>query len=175
MDAHRSENLPAFEPDGLSRRVVLRAGAGGLAAAVMVQKIDAALAQDATPEADSGLPEGVSIASLSAVPIRDLPAEPFTIHVARVTLEPGAVIPNSSVSYPSMAYVEEGEGLMCPPAGEGRWVYDAEGKVIASGAGEFAFPLGTWCYTAPDTLDGVRNDGAEPVTVLVMDLVPTAE
>lgn len=161
MDPPRSHSLPTLASDGLSRReVLLRASVGGFAAALATQKIEAVLAQDSTPAAESGLPEGVSIASLSAVPIRDLPTEPFTIQAYRVTLEPGAVIPNSSMPYPSMAYVEEGDGLICPPAGEGRWVYDAEGKVIASGAGEFAYPLGTWCYTAPDTMDGVRNDGA---------------
>ncbi len=165
MNAHR--------PNDLSRRTVLLGiGASGLAA-FATQRIEAARAQEATPAADSGMPEGMNFSALGGgIPIPDLPTEPFTIQVGRVTLEPGVATPISSSPYPTMAYVEEGEGLICPPAGEGRRVYDAEGKVVDSGAGEFPFPLGTWCYTAPDTMDGVRNDGTDRASVLLIDLVP---
>lgn len=164
MNAHRSNDLSR-------RTVLLGIGASGLAAFV-TQRIEAARAQESTPAADSGTPEGMSFSSLGGIPIPDLPTEPFTIQVARLTLEPGVATPISSSPNPSMAYVEEGEGLICPPAGEGRWVYDVEGKVVHSGAGEFPFPLGTWCYTAPDTMDGVRNDGTDQASILLIDLVP---
>jgi hypothetical protein len=130
-------------------------------------------AGDATPPTASGLPEGVGVVSLSSVPIRDLPTEPFTIVVSRLTLEPGAVVPNSTVPYPSVAYVEKGEGVICPPGGEGRFITDAEGKLVDSGAIEMAFPVGTWCYTTPNTMDGVRNDGTEQATGLILELIPT--
>ena len=81
VDIQNPEDLQAFELDGLSRRqVLLRVGAGGLAAALGAQKVGVAYAQDATPAADSGLPEGVNMAaSFGAFPVRDLPTEPFTI------------------------------------------------------------------------------------------------
>jgi hypothetical protein len=173
MDAASPVDLHAFDTDGLSRReALLRIGASGLAVALAIQKAEAVYAQDATPPA-AELPEGVGIVSLSAFPVRDLPTEPFTIQVARLTLEPGAATPISSSPYPSAAYVEEGTGLICPPAGEGRFITDADGKLVNSGADEMAYPLGTWCYTAPDTMDGVRNDGTEPASLLLIDLVPT--
>lgn len=173
MGTEHPDDLNAFEPDGLSRRDMLVLGVGGLAFALVAQGSEAALAQDATPAADSGMPEGLGFASLGGAPVRDLPTKPFTIQVARVTLEPGALAPNSSAPYPSLTHVEEGEGVVCPPGGEGRWIYDSEGKVVASGAGEYPFPLGTWCYTAPDTMDGARNDGSEQASLLIIDLVPT--
>ena len=95
--------------------------------------------------------------------------------MTRLTLEPGAVVPNSSVPYPSAAYIEEGEGVICPPGGEGRFITDAEGNLVNSGGDEMAFPLGTWCYTAPNTMDGVRNDGPGRASILVLDLIPTTE
>jgi len=154
--------------------VLLGIGASGLAAAFAIQTVETVRARDSTPAADSGMPEGMNFSALGGgIPIPDLPTEPFTIQVGRLTLEPGVATPLSSSPYPAMAYVEEGEGLICPPAGEGRWVYDAEGKVMHSGAGEFPLPLGTWCYTAPDTMDGVRNDGTDQASILLIDLVPT--
>lgn len=141
--------------------------------ALVARGIETAQAQDATPSAEAGLPPGVHLSSLGGAPIRGLPTAPFTIQAMRLTVEPGAVVPNSAVPFPEVAYVEEGDGLVCPPGGEGRWVYDADGKLIASGVGPFAFPTGAWCYTAPDTLDGVRNDGTEPASLLVLELIPT--
>ena len=176
MDTQPSKHQPAFEPDGLSRRQVLvRIGAGGLVAALAAQTIQTVSAQDATPPADSGMPEGLSFTALGGAPVRDLPTEPFTIQVGRVTLEPGAAAPSSSSPYPSLIYVEEGEGVVCPPGGEGRWIYGSDGKVIASGAGEYPFPLGTWCYTSPNTMDSARNDGSERASLLTIDLIPTTE
>ena len=174
MDEPRVSDQHVVEVDGVSRRTVLLGiGASGLAAAFATQKVEAAFAQDATAAAESGLPEGVGFTLIGVGPIRDLPTEPFTIQVSRITLEPGAVVPNSAVPYPTTAYVEEGTGLICPAAGEGRYITDAEGKLVNSGAEEMAYPLGTWCYTAPDTMDGVRNDGTERASLLLIDLIPT--
>lgn len=95
--------------------------------------------------------------------------------MSRLTLEPGSVAPNSETPYPSAAYVEAGEGLICPPGGEGRFITDADGKLVNSGGDEMAFPLGTWCYTAPNTMDGVRNDGDDQASLLIVELIPTTE
>ena len=37
------------------------------------------------------------------------------------------------------------------------------------------FPVGTWCYTSPNTVDGLRNDGTDQASVLGIELVPTTE
>ncbi len=169
MDSQHSNDLSR-------RKVLLGIGASGLAAALATQKVEAAFAQDATPRAASapgGLPEGTGFELLGNVPIRDLPTEPFTILVSRLTMEPGSEFPNSSLPYPSMTYIEKGTDLICPPGGEGRFITDAEGNPVDSGADEMAFPLGTWCYTEPNTMDGLRNDGTDQASILSLELVPT--
>ncbi len=158
----------------VSRRTALTGlGAVGLSLAFAIG--NHAVAQDATPDASpvaSGeLPEGVTLTSLSGLPIRDLPTKPFALRVYRVSLEPGVTLPNAQAPYASSTYVEEGN-FVCPPGGEGRFIYDAEGNIVDSGAHEMAFPLGTWCYTAPNTMDGLRNDTTERATVLAIDLIP---
>jgi hypothetical protein len=108
--------------------------------------------------------------------VHDLPTEPFTIRVLRVTLEPGAVVPPRAVPYPVGAYVEAGEGLILSPEGEGgRWLYGPDGEVLDSGTKEMVMPVGTWLYTSPNTVDGLRNDGPDQATILGIELVPTTE
>jgi len=173
MDGSRREDSTVAQADGVSRREVLaRAGGGSLAIALLARGLGAASAQEATPPADSGLPPGVALESLSGVPIRDLPTEPFTLVMYRITMEPGSSLPNAALPYVSMTYTEKGD-FVCPPGGEGRFIYDAEGKIVDSGAGEMAYPEGMWCYTAPDAMDGIRNDGTEQNSLLVIEFVPT--
>src|SRR3712207_1512054 len=92
MENHRADATDGLEPDGLSRReVLLRIGAGGLGVALATQGGETAHAQDATPTAVghvgdvSGMPEGVTLLPLGGFPVHDLPTEPFTIRVVRVT------------------------------------------------------------------------------------------
>ena len=173
MGIHRSDDPDALESDGLSRReALLRIGAGGLAVALAAHGVETAHAQDV-----SGMPEGVTLIPLGGfpVPVHDLPTEPFTIRMMRVTLEPGAVVPPAAVPYPAAAYVEAGEGVICPEGGEGRWLYGPGGELLDSGTMEMVFPVGTWCNTSPNTVDGLRNDGTDQATVLGIELVPTTE
>ena len=175
MGTHRADAPEALGPDGLSRReVLLRIGAGGLAVALAAQGVETAHAQDSTPAA-GGLPEGLNLIPLGGFPVHDLPTEPFTIRVVRVTLEPGASVPPAAVPYPAAAYVESGEGVTCPEGGEGRWLYGPDGELLDSGTMEMVFPVGTWCYTSPNTVDGVRNDGTDQASILGVELVPTTE
>ena len=178
METHRADDTDLLEPDGLSRREVLRIGAGGLAVALVTHGVETAHAQEATPAPVgevSGMPEGVTLIPLGGFPVHDLPTEPFTIRVLRVTLEPGAVVPPGAVPYPAAAYVEAGEGLICPEGGEERWLYGADGEVLHSGTTEMAMPVGTWLYTSANTVDGLRNDGPDQATILGIELVPTTE
>jgi quercetin dioxygenase-like cupin family protein len=182
MDTHRADDPDGLEPDDLSRREVLRRiGAGGLAVALAAQAVETAHAQEATPAAVgpvgdvSGMPEGVNLIPLGGFPVHDLPTEPFTIRMVRVTLEPGAVVPPAAVPYPAAAYIEAGEGVICPEGGEGRWLYGPDGELLDWGTMEMVFPVGTWCYTSPNTVDGLRNDGTDRASVLGIELVPTTE
>jgi hypothetical protein len=183
MESHRADDSDAVDPDGLSRRAaLLRIGAGGLAVALAAQAVETAHAQEATPAPVgevSGMPEGVTLIPLGGFPVHDLPTEPFTIRVLRVTLEPGAVVPPGAVPYPAAAYVEAGEGLIISPEGgewgEGRWLYGPDGEVLDSGTKEMVMPVGTWLYTSANTVDGLRNDGPDQATILGIELIPTAE
>ena len=87
-------------------------------------------------------------------------------------MEQGSSLPNSALPYPSMTYTEKGD-FICPPGDEGRTIYNTDGTVFDSGAGEMAYPEGLWCYTAPNAMDGIRYDGAEPGSLLGIELVPT--
>jgi quercetin dioxygenase-like cupin family protein len=178
METHRADDTDVLEPDGLSRReVLLRIGAGGLAVALAAQAVETAHAQEATPAPVgevSGMPEGVTLIPLGGFPVHDLPTEPFTIRMMRVTLEPGAVVPPGAVPYPAAAYVEAGEVVLVPEGG-GRWVYGPDGELLDSGTMEMVFPVGTWCYTSPNTVDGVRNEGTDQASILGIELVPTTE
>jgi hypothetical protein len=180
METHRAADPDVLEPDGLSRRdVLLRIGAGGLAVALAAHGVETAHAQEATPAPVgevSGMPEGVTLIPLGGFPVHDLPTEPFTIRVLRVTLEPGAVVPPGAVPYPVGAYVEAGEGLILSPEGEGgRWLYGPDGEELDSGTKEMVMPVGTWLYTSANTVDGLRNDGPDQATILGIELVPTTE
>ena len=187
METHRADDPDGLEPDGLSRReALLRIGAGGLAVALAAHGTETAHAQEATPAPVghvgdvSGIPEGVNLIPLGGFPVHDLPTEPFMIRMVRVTLEPGAVIPPAAVPYPAAAYVEAGEGVTwsagsSPEGGEGRWLYGPDGELLDSGTMEMVFPVGTWCYTSPNTVDGIRNDGTDQASILGIELVPTTE
>ena len=183
METHRADDPNALEPDGLSRRdVLLRIGTSGLAVALAAQGIETAHAQESTPAPVghvgdvSGMPEGVTLIPLGGFPVHDLPTEPFTIRMMRVTLEPGAVVPPGAVPYPVGAYVEAGEGLILSPEGEGgRWLYGPDGEELDSGTKEMVMPVGTWLYTSANTVDGLSNEGPDQATVLGIELVPTTE
>ena len=179
METHRAANPNVLEPDGLSRReALLRIGAGGLAVALAAQAVETAHAQEATPAPVgevSGMPEGVTLIPLGGFPVHDLPTEPFTIRMMRVTLEPGAVVPPGAVPYPVAAYVEAGEVVLVPEGEGGRWVYGPDGEELDSGTKEMVMPVGTWLYTSANTVDGLRNEGPDQATVLGIELVPTTE
>jgi quercetin dioxygenase-like cupin family protein len=182
METHRADDPDMVEPNGLSRReALLRIGAGGLAVALGTHGIEGAHAQEATPAPVghvgdvSGMPEGVNLIPLGGFPVHDLPTEPFTIRMVRVTLEPGAVVPPGAVPYPAAAYVEAGEVVLSPEGG-GRWVYGPDGELLDSGTmEEMVLPVGTWFYTSPNTVDGIRNDGTDQASILGIELVPTTE
>lgn len=158
--------------DGVSRRAVMGAGAAGLALAMLVRNLSVKAAQDATPEAEGGMPGGVEAFPLIDIPVpeADVPAGGFKLSYYRVTLEPGAVVPNSTLPYPSSLYVESGV-LICPGAAP-RFLIRADGSVEEVGDEDVTVNTGDGLYVPPNVLDGGRNDGTDKVSILLVDLIP---
>lgn len=175
MDSiHAPVEAPA-DGDILSRRTVLGASATGLALALLARAFSQAAAQEGTPAAEGGMPEGLSVTPMTNVPFpaADVPTGGFTMNVFRVTFEPGAESPVSSNPYPRNAYVESGT-LICP-GGAPRFVIAADGSVQEVGDEDVTVNTGESIYVPPNVLDGARNEGTELLSVLIIDLVPTEE
>jgi quercetin dioxygenase-like cupin family protein len=183
MDSQHSEQLPKTIAPSSSRRhaltavtvdlsrreVLLRVGAGGLAAALGAKRITGAAAQEATPAAN----ELVEVEPLAAIPLEQLPPGPVTLELTRITLLPGFSSPPDAHGVLEIAHVES--GTMICPGGEGRTVYGPDGTVTASGAGDLPVPAGSTIVVPPDAPDGARNEGTEPVPVLFIHIGPREE
>jgi quercetin dioxygenase-like cupin family protein len=175
VNSSRFDNPVSSPSDGISRRTVVGASATGLALALLARSVTQTAAQDATPAAEGGMPEGLAATPLTNIPIpaADVPAGGFTLSIARITFEPGAESPESTLAYPEMAYVESGT-LMCP-GGATRYIIAADGSVREIGEGEFPVNTGETVYVPPGVLDGGRNDGPDKLSLLIIDLLPKEE
>jgi hypothetical protein len=143
----RRHALTAVTVDLSRREVLLRVGAGGLAAALGANRITAAAAQEATPAAN----ELVEV-------------EPPGFN-SPATSEHGVL---------EIIYAESG-GFVCP-GGEGRTVYGPDGTVTASGAGDLPVPAGSAIVVPPNAVDGLYNQEAEPAVALFIHIgEPEAE
>jgi hypothetical protein len=93
----RIEHPGSSPSDGLSRRAVVGASATGLALALLARSVNQSAAQDATPAAEGGAPEGLAVIGESSIPIpaADIPAGGFTVYILRLTVEPGSSAPAS--------------------------------------------------------------------------------
>jgi len=151
------------------------AGATGLALALLARSFSQAAAQDATPAAEGGEPEGLALLAASTVPIPagDVPAGGFAVSITRLTLEPGGTAPASSVPHTAIDHVETGT-LICP-GGAPRFLFAADGSMREVGDGDITVNLGESIYIPPNVPDGARNDGTDLLTVLRIELVPMEE
>jgi quercetin dioxygenase-like cupin family protein len=118
------------------------------------------------------MPAGVAATPLINIPVpaTDVPADGFTLSLARITFEVGAVSPESTLAYPEIAYVESGT-LICP-GGAPRYIIAADGSVREIGEGEFPVETGEAIYVPANVLDGGRNDRPEQLSLLIIDLLP---
>jgi len=171
----RIDPAVSSEPDGLTRRTVVGASATGLALALLARSFSQAAAQDATPAAGGGMPEGLGVIGTSNIPIpaADIPAGGFTVSILRLTLEPGATAPASSVPHAGLDHVETGT-LTCP-GGAPRFLVAADGSVREVGDEDVTVNLGESIYIPPNVADGARNDGTDLLTILHIEFIPTAE
>lgn len=145
----------------------------------------AAVAQNATPAVEeTGPPPGLSEEVLAFGMTNTMPAVPAMVIVARVTIAPGADI-TAAPNDPAMSifYVESGSLTIVAdaPLSVGRGAALAEALAtpdtmpsmddIAAGA-EFSLASGDSLVAPPGIGGSLRNDGTEPVVVLVTNIIP---
>lgn len=172
MVTQRSDGTIPTSSVDVSRRLVLRLGAGGLAAALMAQGLKTVVAQEATPPSEGGMPPGVGIIPGVTVPVNDMPVGGVDVAVYRVTLEAGASSPEGTYPYPSIGIVEQGT-LICP-GGAPRFVVTADGTVREEGAGDITVNKGEAIYVPTNVSDGARNDGTEQLVILLIEFLPAS-
>ena len=166
------------QPDGLSRREVVGSAATGLALALFARASTPAAAQDATPEAQGGVPPGVNITPLiSAAPIDELPPAPAELHVTRITVAPGVYFPPTPTPGPETVLVESGV-LTCRCGAPGHPCSVLRGD---SGKREeqpidqdFELNPGDVLIQPANVPDSAANNGSEELSLLVVDLFPAS-
>jgi hypothetical protein len=179
--AKQNEVIVSNATPGVSRRTVVgRLVVGGAAAGFFAHNLDAAWAQDATPSAGECVAtappaqDGVGLASLLVGGIvRDMPAGPVEVRIARLTLEPGASVPPAALPYPALMYIETGESTC--PGNPGKIMYGADGAVLHETTGEAAghvCPAGTTWSIPGGIEDSAANEGVELMSSLVIEFVP---
>jgi hypothetical protein len=168
----------------IGRRRILEYGAAAGAVAVAAPVISSCTSQvgstQATPSAGKCVAtappaqDRVGLASLLVGGIvRDMPAGPVEVRIARFTLEPGASVPPATLPYPSLMYIETGESTC--PGNRGKIMYGADGAVRHETAGEAAghvCPAGTTWYIPGGIEDAAANQGVELMSSLVIEFVP---
>ena len=139
-----------------------------------------AFAQEATPAAeDEMMPEGLSFEALGYGTSESLPAAPAEFALIRIGLEPGAVLPlDAEDPTVGLVYVESGAVTfnvsaamtVLHAAGEGT-PFPTETEEMAASA-DFTVAAGD-SFVFPANVGGeLRNDGAEPASILVVNLSP---
>jgi hypothetical protein len=128
----------------------------------------AALAHQATP-APIELAPGITAAFAVSVGVDALPKDSSIVIFARYTLAPGAEVPANAGSSAAMIYVESGK-LTLTGTGAAS-IYrggQAQPKAEPNEPGvEEVLAAGDTVYTPVCSLTGLRNDGAEPVSLLL--------
>jgi hypothetical protein len=129
-------------------------------------------AQEATPEGPM-LAEGVGLVPLAIAPGTTLPPSPATVVLTRYEIEPGAS-QVSDASDPALAiiYQESGTGTLRleAPVVVTRGATGAQEEVPANT--DFTLAPGDSFAWPPYVAGEARNEGAEPLSALVVVIVP---
>jgi hypothetical protein len=162
----------------------LRMLAVAVGAAVLILTAGRSItAQVATPQPEAEgvvLPEGVTVERLAAGPVEPLPPAPATVELVRFTFAPGAVValPEASPSL-ALVYVESGVlnaridtpvTLTHVAAGGG----PGEPETIPAGS-PFMADQDDFFVGPPHVAVEARNDGSEPLVLLMAVLEPAEE
>jgi quercetin dioxygenase-like cupin family protein len=133
-------------------------------------------AQEASPAAEAGLPEGMSIAPIAQAVIDSLPPGPAEIGFIRLTFAPGARVPIEAE--PGLAFVAVESGTLsahlASPMQVTRVMIGGTPVAASASAAEAAFTLGPGeSALFPPLVSGeVRNEGSEPVVLLAVFIGP---
>ena len=141
------------------------------------------IAQDATPAGDEfELPEGITFEPLGYGIAETLPAAPGDFILFRFGIEPGVTFDfEANDPSVSLAYVESGSATfnfdapatILRAAAEGTPFPEATEDVTAGT--DFTLEVGDSVVVPPNVTGGVRNDGDEPVSLLVASIAPLPE
>ena len=153
------------------------------ASAVSILAADSPVAgQVATPQAAAEgfpLPAGVTAERLAAGPAEPLPPAPLVLELVRFTFAPGAVLQLSAES-PSLALVSVAAGTLTARIAAPVMITRAAPmgtpstpEAIAAGTAFRAGP-GDAFVAPPQVAVEARNDGAEPLVLLMAVLEPAA-
>ncbi len=141
-----------------------------------------AMAQDASPEAESGPPAGLSDEILAAGMATEFPATPAVMLMERVTIAPGADIPGDEADTTLSFFLME-SGSLQMTASAPLMVIRADAlatalqtpgampevEEIAAGAA-FTLEEGDSVLIPPGVGGGLRNDGTEPAVLLATQI-----
>ena len=143
-----------------------------------------AVAQDATPAADSGPPAGLTDEILAVSMVTEFPATPALMLMERVTIAPGVDIPGDQADATlSFFLVESGSlqmttsaPLMVIRAAALATALETPGTMpdaeqIAAGAA-FTLEEGDSVLIPAGVGGGLRNDGSAPVVLLATQIFP---
>ena len=141
-------------------------------ALMSISTLSKVVAQDATPEGMIAA-EGVSFVPLAFAAVETLPSAPAGIVLSRYQIEPGAA-QRTDAADPSLAlvYQECGTGTIRleAPVVVTRGASGAQEEIPANT--DFALEPGDSFTWPPHVAGEARNEGDEPVTGLVVVIVP---
>jgi hypothetical protein len=154
-----------------------------IASAVLVLAVGSPVAgQAATPQAEAEgfpLPAGVTAERLAAGPAAPLPPTPLVLELVRFTFAPGAVLHLPAES-PSLALVSVETGTLTARVAAPVMINRASlmgtpsaPKTIPAGT-EFTAEPGDSFVGPPHVAVEARNDGSEPLVLLMAVLEPAA-
>jgi len=115
----------------------------------------------AVPSAEHEMPPGVTSVFIATGPVSELPPTPAFMVIIRLTLEPGAVLP-ADPSDPAGAFIVVEAGTATVRLGE-------------TATAELTLGPGGSLYGPPFTPGEIRNDGQEPLVLLLAIVGPDGE
>ena len=147
--------------------------------------VTAGQAQEGTPAAEAGLPAGLAFETLGFGAVATLPETPAYAILERVTLDPGVVLP-SEPGAPNLSIFLIESGTLTvqsnSPFSFTRATALAEALAApgalpiveeVGGSAAIALAAGDTAVFLPDSAAGeLRNDGEEPVVLLVVNMAP---
>jgi quercetin dioxygenase-like cupin family protein len=135
-------------------------------------------AQEATPEASpeaspaAAAPAGAVISPLFSFDFEQLPEAPVTVRLLRITLEPGASVPEHTHPGPEFGLVESGT-LSVVPTGDAQ--VSVGGDPVETVSDPIELNAGDWVLYPAEVGMAFSNQTEEPVTILSAVMQPVGD